>query len=71
MPPRSDLPGSRPSVGTPSYRVQPPPISRRTVYVPDADILVTRRTRVHDTFNVYYTRPVVVYRDAYSSLFWW
>ena len=59
-----------------SYSVKPPPIpvsvrTPRTVYVPDTDVLVTRPTRIYNVFNPYWSRPVVVYHDPYSSLFWW
>jgi hypothetical protein len=61
---------------TASYRGQPPPLpsssrSSRTVYIPDPQVLTTRPVRTYNVFNPYYTRPVVVYRDPYSSLFWW
>ena len=66
-----------PSVGTPSYRVQPPPAVvsgggyQPTVYVPETRAMVSRPARVRVIFGDYYSRPVVVYRDPYSSLFWW
>ena len=40
-------------------------------YVPDVTVLSTRRTRLWGVFNPYWSRPVVVYHDPYSSFFWW
>ena len=62
-----------------SYRGQPPPIINSgngsyrggTVYVPDSYTIRTRPIRVYNIFNPYWSRPVVVYRDPFSSLFWW
>ena len=68
---------SAPMGSTPSYRVTPPPLPssggsyRRTVYIPDARVLSTRPVRIYNVFNPYWSRPVVVYHDPYSSLFWW
>jgi hypothetical protein len=42
-----------------------------TVYVPDRVTLSTRPIRIYNVFNPYSYRPWVVYRDPYSSLFWW
>ncbi len=63
---------------TPSYQVKPPPLPASTggsyrpdVYVPDAVTISTRPVRVYTVFNPYWSRPVVIYRDPYSSLFWW
>ena len=42
-----------------------------TVYVPDAGTISTRSVRVYSVFNPYASRPTVVYRDPYDSLFWW
>jgi hypothetical protein len=42
-----------------------------TWYVPDSSVLVTRRVRVYNVFNPYWSRPVVVYHDPYNSFFWW
>jgi hypothetical protein len=74
----SQSPSPKATVGSsPSYRGQPPPLPsgggsyRRTVYIPDSQVLVTRPVRVYNVFNPYWTRPVVVYHDPYSSLFWW
>ena len=57
----------------PSYRVQPPPITHyeRRVYIPDTEVIVTRPVRRHTVFYPYESRPVVIYRDPYNSLFWW
>ena len=62
-----------------SYQGQPPPIIRNygggsyraPVYVPSANIIVTRPYRVQTFYAPYYSRPVIVYHDPYSSLFWW
>jgi hypothetical protein len=40
-------------------------------YVPDVTIFSTRRARTYSVFSSYSYRPVVVYHDPYSSLFWW
>lgn len=40
-------------------------------YVPDSSVLVTRRVRIYNVFQPYWSRPVVVYNDSYSSFFWW
>jgi hypothetical protein len=79
LPSRSELPSARPPgsgqpAGTPSYRAQPPPIpvfNRPSAYVPGAGTLASRPVRIETVFRTYSTRPVVVYRDPYSSLFWW
>jgi hypothetical protein len=62
----------------PSYRVQPPPLttpggtySRTADYVPDRATISTRPIRIYNVFNPYRSRPWVVYRDPYDSLFWW
>jgi len=62
----------------PSYRVKPPPLPTSTggsyqpvVYVPDAGTLSSRPVRIYNVFNPYSSRPLVVYHDPYSSLFWW
>jgi hypothetical protein len=78
---RSTVPSetSRSVQGSPSYRVQAPPLPtsaggsyRRTVYVPDAVTISTRPVRIYNMFNPYYSRPVVIYQDSYNSLFcWW
>ncbi len=64
--------------GAPSYQGKPPPILGRNdypyrppVYVPDTDIIVSRPARTRVIFGPYYSRPVVVYQDPYSSFFWW
>ena len=69
---------TRSSVGSPSYRVTPPPLPvsaggsyRPVVYVPDAGTLSTRPVRIYNVFNPYWSRPVVIYHDPYNSLFWW
>jgi len=82
--PSEVAPSSTPSVpqastpGAPSYRVKPPPLpvstggaSRPVGYVPDAGVLSSRPARMDHVFNPYSSRPAVVYRDPYSSLFWW
>jgi len=67
----------RPLSDTLSYGgPKPPPLpttvrSTRTVYIPNTDILITRRSRIYSVFNPYWSRPVVIYHDPYSSLFWW
>jgi hypothetical protein len=86
IPSRSEFPVARPagpvaaapSAGTPSYRVQPPPIpvfsrgpERQTVYIPDSGTISTRPVRIYNVFNNYSARPVVTYHDPYGSLFWW
>jgi len=78
-PKATDFAGSRSASGvasTPSYRVTPPPLGtsrsyRQNVYIPDGRVLSTRPVRIYNVFNPYWSRPVVVYRDPYSSLFWW
>jgi hypothetical protein len=72
----STVPSSAP--GSPSYQVKPPPLPgsaggsyRPVVYVPDAGTIASRRVRIYNAFNPYWSRPVVIYRDPYSSLFWW
>jgi len=72
---------ARPSAdtpGAPSYQGAPPPIIarndnsyRQPVYVPDTQVIVSRPARTRVFFQPYYSRPVVIYHDAYSSLFWW
>ncbi|MGO8930961.1 MAG: hypothetical protein ACLQU3_29240 [Limisphaerales bacterium] len=72
-------PGETPrSASSPSYRVQAPPLLtsgggsyRSVVYVPDAVTISSRPARIYSVFNPYYSRPVVIYRDPYNSLFWW
>jgi hypothetical protein len=75
---RSAVPSETPrsAQGAPSYRVQPPPLpapaggsSRSVVYVPDAGTLSSRPVRIYNVFNPYSSRPVVIYRDPYNSLF--
>ncbi len=39
--------------------------------MPDAVTISTRPGRIYNVFNPYYSRPVVIYRDPYNSLFWW
>jgi hypothetical protein len=77
---QSTTPGAVPSSasGSPSYRVKPPPLPgyaggsyRPVVYVPDAVTISSRPVRIYNVFNPYWSRPVVIYRDPYSSLFWW
>jgi hypothetical protein len=59
-----------------AYTGPPPPIQTtrtvtRTVYVPDSYTIRTRSARWGSVFTPYYYRPIVVYRDSYSSFFWW
>ena len=61
-----------------SYRVQPPPLrlpgggySHTVVYAPDRVAISTRPIRIYNMYNPYRSRPWVVYRDPYDSLFWW
>ena len=74
--------GSRQAPGAggaaPSYQAKPPPIPVLTrlpaphdLYIPDAGTIATRPVRIYHVFNPYASRPVVIYRDRYSSLFWW
>src|SRR4051812_31412138 len=44
---------------------------RDWVYVPDTITVRTRPARQYNLFSPYWSRPVVVYRDPYSSFFWW
>jgi hypothetical protein len=37
--------------------------------VPDAGTLSSRPVRIYNVFNPYSSRPVVIYRDPYNSLF--
>jgi hypothetical protein len=78
--PPATAPSSAPPSGpdAPSYRVKPPPLpvssdgpGRPVVYVPDAGTLASRPVRIYNVFNPYISRPVVIYRDPYNSLFWW
>jgi hypothetical protein len=72
---------TRPSVdtpGAPSYQGKPPPIIARNdnsyrppAYIPDTQVIVSRPARTRLIFEPYYSRPMVVYHDPYSSLFWW
>jgi len=39
--------------------------------VPDAYTIWSRPSRIDYWFRPYYSRPVVIYRDPYSSFFWW
>jgi len=64
--------------GAPSYQGKPPPIIarnngsyRQPVYVPDTQVIVSRPARTRVIFEPYYSRPMVIYHDPYSSLFWW
>jgi hypothetical protein len=70
--PPSDAPSA------PSYQGKPPPVIvrnggsyRPAAYIPNTEVIVSRPARVRTLFETYYTRPVVVYRDPYNSLFWW
>lgn len=47
------------------------PASRRTVYVPAREIILTRPARMSTLFRPYYSRPIVVYNDPFGSFFWW
>jgi hypothetical protein len=47
------------------------PASRRTVYVPEREVLLTRPARMSTVFRPYYSRPVVVYNDPFGGFFWW
>lgn len=40
-------------------------------YVPDWGAISSRPRRIYNIFNPYWSRPVVIYQDPYSSLFWW
>jgi hypothetical protein len=42
-----------------------------TVWYPDPYSYSTRSVRIRNYFAPYWARPVVVYNDNYSSLFWW
>jgi hypothetical protein len=42
-----------------------------TVWYPTPDIYSTRSVRIHTWFAPYYSRPLVIYNDNYSSFFWW
>ncbi len=44
---------------------------RPTVYVPDWNTIYTRPVRIRSIFSPYYSRPLIVYHDPYSSFFWW
>ena len=72
----SAVPNSVPDA--PSYRVKAPPLPvspggsyQSIAYVPDASTLSSRPVRIYNVFNPYTSRPVVIYRDPYNSLFWW
>jgi hypothetical protein len=44
---------------------------RGTIWYPTPEIYATRSIRIHNYYAPYWSRPVVVYNDNYSSLFWW
>jgi hypothetical protein len=54
----------RPADYSPAPRTPP-------LFVPTPQVYTTRRVRIEHVFAPYYSRPVVVYRDPYSSFFWW
>jgi hypothetical protein len=65
-----------PRAASDTYRVRSAPSSswgyyHTPIYVPTPDVFSTRRVRIYNVFNPYYTRPVVIYHDPYSSFFWW
>jgi hypothetical protein len=65
-----------PRVATDTSRVRSTPSSswgyyHTPIYVPTPGLFSTRRVRIYNVFNPYYSRPVVVYHDPYSSFFWW
>ncbi len=43
----------------------------QTAWYPDPQIYATRSIRLRNYYSPYYSRPVVIYNDNYSSLFWW
>ncbi len=43
---------------------------RPTLYV-DHDLYRTRTIRIEHVYAPYYSRPLVIYHDHYSSFFWW
>jgi hypothetical protein len=44
----------------------------RASWYPEPQIYATRSIRLRNYYSpVYYSRPVVIYNDNYSSLFWW
>ncbi|MDB6067233.1 MAG: hypothetical protein JWR26_3441 [Pedosphaera sp.] len=43
----------------------------RTSWYPDPVLYSTRPIRIRNYYSPYYSRPLVVYNDNYSSLFWW
>ncbi|MDB6111075.1 MAG: hypothetical protein JWR69_2825, partial [Pedosphaera sp.] len=43
----------------------------RTTWYPDYQLYSTRPIRIRNYYSPYYSRPVVIYNDSYSSLFWW
>ena len=77
-PPRISGDSPRVVTGSDAHRTAPP-ISvgtyrdgyRSRIYVPDRITLSSRPTRIYSVFNPYWSRPVIVYHDSYSSLFWW
>ena len=78
LPPNAPASALPTTPSAPSYRVKPPPLpgsaggsGRPVVYVPDAGTLSSRSQRTYSAFNPYWSRPVVIYRDPYNSLFWW
>ena len=44
---------------------------RRQTFNPNPETYATRRIRIEHVYAPYYSRPTVVYRDNYNSLFWW
>lgn len=45
--------------------------SRRSLVLPTPQDHATRPIRIQRVYTPYYSRPLVVYNDPYSSFFWW
>jgi hypothetical protein len=44
---------------------------RQTTLHPDYEMYSTRSVRIRNYYSPYYSRPLVIYNDNYSSFFWW
>ncbi len=66
-PPVIPQPGSTETIRNRTY----PQDYRRQTFNPNPQTYATRRIRIEHVYAPYYSRPTVVYRDHYNSLFWW
>jgi hypothetical protein len=66
------LPRTQSSGGSGWYgRATSPYYHTTTVWYPDSYSYSTRYVRIHNFYSPYWSRPVIVYNDPYSSFFWW